>query len=186
MGPYSVTCCSLGANDVGCLFSLSTYQEQRGHIASLRIVVSLRVMTDEVTFNLVIKEFSGAENHVLTPDEAVPETPERTPKIVRESPLSFVEDSSMVEPLGGCGKKVMMWWLRSEARAYSKFPVGYAVIWTIDMNLLLDEYHYLLCNCLGIRHHQCFIMEKVALGGADAIFGMHIAFYNYHNAYDHI
>ena len=38
--------------------------------------------------------------------------------------VSFVENSSMVEPLGGCGKKVMMWWLRSEARAYSKFPVG--------------------------------------------------------------
>ncbi|PWA99586.1 Glycosyl transferase, family 43 [Artemisia annua] len=34
----------------------------------------------------------------------------------------------MVEPLGGCGKKVMMWWLRSEARAYSKFPVGLVFI----------------------------------------------------------
>ncbi|PWA84822.1 glycosyl transferase, family 43, nucleotide-diphospho-sugar transferase [Artemisia annua] len=48
-----------------------------------------------------------------------------------ESPLSFVEDSSMVEPLGGCGKKVMMWWLRAEARADSKFPAG----WTIDPQL---------------------------------------------------
>ncbi|KAL4582236.1 hypothetical protein LXL04_006780 [Taraxacum kok-saghyz] len=45
-----------------------------------------------------------------------------------ESPLSFVKNSSMVEPLGGCGKKVMMWWLRAEARADSKFPTG----WTID------------------------------------------------------
>lgn len=45
-----------------------------------------------------------------------------------ESPLSLVEDSSMVEPLGGCGKKVMMWWLRAEARADSKFPTG----WNID------------------------------------------------------
>ncbi|GJX94241.1 probable beta-1,4-xylosyltransferase IRX14 [Tanacetum coccineum] len=44
------------------------------------------------------------------------------------SPLSLVKDSSMVEPLGGCGKKVMMWWLRAEARADSKFPSG----WTID------------------------------------------------------
>nr|GEY04449.1 probable beta-1,4-xylosyltransferase IRX14 [Tanacetum cinerariifolium] len=40
------------------------------------------------------------------------------------SPLSLVKDSSMVEPLGGCGKKVMMWWLRAEARADSKFPSG--------------------------------------------------------------
>ncbi|KAI3500407.1 hypothetical protein L1887_36228 [Cichorium endivia] len=45
-----------------------------------------------------------------------------------ESPLFLVKDSSMVEPLGGCGKKVMMWWLRAEARADSKFPSG----WTID------------------------------------------------------
>nr|XP_043633498.1 beta-1,4-xylosyltransferase IRX14-like [Erigeron canadensis] len=45
-----------------------------------------------------------------------------------ENPLSFLEDASMVEPLGGCGKKVMMWWSRAEARADSKFPAG----WTID------------------------------------------------------
>lgn len=41
-----------------------------------------------------------------------------------ENPLSFVEDTSNVEPLGSCGKKVMMWWLRAEARADSKFPSG--------------------------------------------------------------
>lgn len=45
-----------------------------------------------------------------------------------ENPLSLVKDGSMVEPLGGCGKKVMLWWLRAEARADSKFPSG----WTID------------------------------------------------------
>ncbi|KAJ9562282.1 hypothetical protein OSB04_007442 [Centaurea solstitialis] len=45
-----------------------------------------------------------------------------------ESPLSLLKDSSMVEPLGSCGKKVMLWWLRAEARADSKFPSG----WTID------------------------------------------------------
>ncbi|KAI3760944.1 hypothetical protein L1987_51348 [Smallanthus sonchifolius] len=48
-----------------------------------------------------------------------------------ESPLSLVKDSSMVEPLGGCGKKVMLWWLRAEARADSKFPSG----WIIDPQL---------------------------------------------------
>ncbi|KAJ9562283.1 hypothetical protein OSB04_007443 [Centaurea solstitialis] len=42
-----------------------------------------------------------------------------------ESPLSLLKDSSMVEPLGSCGKKVMLWWLRAEARADSKFPSGY-------------------------------------------------------------
>nr|XP_043618295.1 probable beta-1,4-xylosyltransferase IRX14H [Erigeron canadensis] len=45
-----------------------------------------------------------------------------------ESPLSLLNDSSTVEPLGSCGKKVMLWWLRAEARADSKFPAG----WTID------------------------------------------------------
>ncbi|XP_071709768.1 beta-1,4-xylosyltransferase IRX14-like [Rutidosis leptorrhynchoides] len=45
-----------------------------------------------------------------------------------ESPLSLLKDYSMVEPLGSCGKKVMVWWLRAEARADSKFPAG----WTID------------------------------------------------------
>ncbi|KAJ9540660.1 hypothetical protein OSB04_027166 [Centaurea solstitialis] len=44
-----------------------------------------------------------------------------------ENPLSFVKDSSMVEPLGSCGKKVMLWWLRAEARADSKFPAGWRI-----------------------------------------------------------
>ncbi|KAI5684513.1 hypothetical protein M9H77_05741 [Catharanthus roseus] len=45
-----------------------------------------------------------------------------------ESPLSLLKDTSVVEPLGSCGRKVMLWWLRVEARADSKFPAG----WTID------------------------------------------------------
>lgn len=39
-----------------------------------------------------------------------------------ENPLSLLKDLSMVEPLGSCGRKVMLWWLRVEARADSKFP----------------------------------------------------------------
>ncbi|KAI4386669.1 hypothetical protein MLD38_004582 [Melastoma candidum] len=45
-----------------------------------------------------------------------------------ESPLSLLEDQFMVEPLGGCGRKVMLWWLRIEAHSDSKFPPG----WVID------------------------------------------------------
>ncbi|KAK6128600.1 hypothetical protein DH2020_037675 [Rehmannia glutinosa] len=45
-----------------------------------------------------------------------------------ESPLSLLKDSSVVEPLGSCGRKVMLWWLRVEARADSKFPAR----WIID------------------------------------------------------
>lgn len=39
-----------------------------------------------------------------------------------ESPLSLLKDTSVVEPLGSCGRKVLLWWLRVEARADSKFP----------------------------------------------------------------
>ncbi|XP_042500159.1 probable beta-1,4-xylosyltransferase IRX14H isoform X2 [Macadamia integrifolia] len=42
-----------------------------------------------------------------------------------ESPLSLLKDASVVEPLGSCGRKVLLWWLRVEARADSKFPPGY-------------------------------------------------------------
>ncbi|CAI9766844.1 unnamed protein product [Fraxinus pennsylvanica] len=45
-----------------------------------------------------------------------------------ESPLSLLKDASLVEPLGSCGRKVMLWWLRVEARADSKFPAR----WIID------------------------------------------------------
>lgn len=38
-----------------------------------------------------------------------------------ESPLSLLNDPSMVEPLGSCGRQVLLWWLRVEARADSKF-----------------------------------------------------------------
>lgn len=41
-----------------------------------------------------------------------------------ESPLSLLKDQSMVEPLGSCGRQVLLWWLRVEARADSKFPPG--------------------------------------------------------------
>lgn len=41
-----------------------------------------------------------------------------------ESPLSLLKDQSMVEPLGNCGRQVLVWWLRVEARSDSKFPPG--------------------------------------------------------------
>ncbi|OVA15889.1 Glycosyl transferase [Macleaya cordata] len=45
-----------------------------------------------------------------------------------DSPLSLLKDASFVEPLGNCGRKIMLWWLRVEARADSKFPSR----WIID------------------------------------------------------
>lgn len=45
-----------------------------------------------------------------------------------QSPLSLLKDPSVVEPLGSCGRKVLLWWLRVEARADSKFPAR----WIID------------------------------------------------------
>ncbi|BFG35909.1 hypothetical protein CerSpe_221830 [Prunus speciosa] len=44
------------------------------------------------------------------------------------SPLFLLKDLSMVEPLGSCGRQVLLWWLRVEARFDSKFPPR----WTID------------------------------------------------------
>ncbi|KAK9067034.1 hypothetical protein SSX86_014358 [Deinandra increscens subsp. villosa] len=52
-----------------------------------------------------------------------------------ESPLSLVKDASMVEPLGRCGKKVMLWWLRAEARADSKFPSRWIIDPPLDMTV---------------------------------------------------
>lgn len=43
-------------------------------------------------------------------------------------PLSLLKDASFIEPLGSCGKKVLLWWLRVEGRYDSKFPPG----WIID------------------------------------------------------
>ncbi|XP_022775161.1 probable beta-1,4-xylosyltransferase IRX14 [Durio zibethinus] len=45
-----------------------------------------------------------------------------------DSPLGLVKDPSVVEPLGSCGRQVLLWWLRVEARADSKFPPR----WIID------------------------------------------------------
>uniref|UniRef100_A0A7N0T9I8 Glycosyltransferases n=1 Tax=Kalanchoe fedtschenkoi TaxID=63787 RepID=A0A7N0T9I8_KALFE len=44
-----------------------------------------------------------------------------------DSPLSLLKDASMVEPLGKCGRKVLLWWLRVEARTDSKFPSGWII-----------------------------------------------------------
>ncbi|XP_074577698.1 putative beta-1,4-xylosyltransferase IRX14 [Curcuma longa] len=45
-----------------------------------------------------------------------------------DSPLCLLQDASFVEPLGNCGKKVLLWWLRAEARYDSNFPTG----WTLE------------------------------------------------------
>ncbi|CAL9086986.1 unnamed protein product [Musa acuminata var. zebrina] len=45
-----------------------------------------------------------------------------------ENPLVLLKDATFIEPLGNCGKKVLLWWLRIEARHDSKFPPG----WDID------------------------------------------------------
>lgn len=44
-----------------------------------------------------------------------------------ESPLGLLKNASFIEPLGNCGKKVLLWWLRVEARADSKFPSGWII-----------------------------------------------------------
>lgn len=41
-----------------------------------------------------------------------------------ESPLDLLKDAAAVEPLGDCGKKVMLWWLWAEVRYDSKYPPG--------------------------------------------------------------
>ncbi|KAI8535056.1 hypothetical protein RHMOL_Rhmol10G0145300 [Rhododendron molle] len=48
-----------------------------------------------------------------------------------ESPISLLKDPSVVEPLGSCGRQVLLWWLRVEARSDSKFPSR----WIIDSPL---------------------------------------------------
>lgn len=45
-----------------------------------------------------------------------------------ENPLFLLKDPSMVEPLGSCGRQILLWWLRVEARFDSKFPPR----WVID------------------------------------------------------
>eukprot|EP00249_Psilotum_nudum_P010755 c22743_g1_i1 orf=656-2263(-) len=43
------------------------------------------------------------------------------------SPLDMVKDASFVEPLGDCGRDVLLWWLRIEARSDSKFPSWWVI-----------------------------------------------------------
>jgi len=50
-----------------------------------------------------------------------------------ENPLTLLNDPSSVEPLGNCGKKVLLWWLRVEARADSKFPQGWVIEPPLDI-----------------------------------------------------
>ncbi|WOL15204.1 putative glucuronosyltransferase [Canna indica] len=52
-----------------------------------------------------------------------------------DSPLALLEDASFIEPLGNCGKKVLLWWLRAEARYDSKFPSGWTIDPALDINV---------------------------------------------------
>ncbi|XP_059623927.1 beta-1,4-xylosyltransferase IRX14-like [Cornus florida] len=53
-----------------------------------------------------------------------------------ESPLNLLKDPSVVDPLGTCGRKVLLWWLRVEARADSKFPAGWKIDPPLEVNVL--------------------------------------------------
>lgn len=63
-----------------------------------------------------------------------------------ESPLFLLKDLSMVEPLGNCGRQVLLWWLRVEARFDSKFPPRLVVhlVLLLFNNVLIDsrQFHY--------------------------------------------
>lgn len=54
---------------------------------------------------------------------------------IYDGPLSLVKDPSMVEPLGSCGRSVLLWWLRVEARADSKFPPGWIIKSPLDITV---------------------------------------------------
>nr|DAD21466.1 TPA_asm: hypothetical protein HUJ06_022929 [Nelumbo nucifera] len=59
-----------------------------------------------------------------------------------DSPLSLLEDTSVVEPLGNCGRKILLWWLRVEARADSKFPPGLVFFFSNSFSVV-----YILLPC---------------------------------------
>ncbi|KAL2348368.1 hypothetical protein Fmac_002368 [Flemingia macrophylla] len=52
-----------------------------------------------------------------------------------ESPLSLFKTSSVVEPLGNCGRQVLLWWLRVEARTDSKFPSRWIIDPPLDITI---------------------------------------------------
>ncbi|KAB1214768.1 putative beta-1,4-xylosyltransferase IRX14H [Morella rubra] len=61
-----------------------------------------------------------------------------------ESPLFLLKDVSVVEPLGSCGRQILLWWLRVEARADSKFPPGSNAIkfsfWNKDTSISMKDF----------------------------------------------
>ncbi|XP_057949716.1 beta-1,4-xylosyltransferase IRX14-like [Malania oleifera] len=52
-----------------------------------------------------------------------------------ESPLSLLKDTTVVEPLGSCGRKVLLWWLRVEARTDSKFPPRWVISHPLEITV---------------------------------------------------
>ncbi|RZS00786.1 hypothetical protein BHM03_00030575 [Ensete ventricosum] len=56
-----------------------------------------------------------------------------------ENPLALLKDASFVEPLGNCGKKVLLWWLRVEARYDSKFPSGWAIDSALEITVAAKQ-----------------------------------------------
>ncbi|WJX89601.1 Beta-1,4-xylosyltransferase irx14 [Trifolium repens] len=52
-----------------------------------------------------------------------------------DSPLSLLKDTSVLEPLGSCGRQVLLWWLRVEARTDSKFPPQWIIDHPLDISV---------------------------------------------------
>lgn len=67
-----------------------------------------------------------------------------------DSPSALLKGKSFVEPLGKCGKKVLLWWLRVEAHKESNFPPG------LVYNTLLTFHNidiYFMIHSFSLTNH---------------------------------
>jgi len=68
---------------------------------------------------------------------------------VVESPLSMLKDDSFVEPIGRCGRNVLLWWLHMEAHADSKFPRGWIIDPPLEIMVPAKQKKYRAPACLN-------------------------------------
>ncbi|XP_024541395.1 probable beta-1,4-xylosyltransferase IRX14 isoform X2 [Selaginella moellendorffii] len=120
----------------GGLTDVATHLEWSG------FVINSRAVWDEAESE---NEEEEASSSTMEDEQQEEDATRRKPEWINEwkewisedsgSPLRLAKDQGFIEALGNCGREVMLWWIRVEARADSRYPPRWSLTSPLEITV---------------------------------------------------